>query len=587
MTQRADHTASSRDPLNARSLPGFVWKARQHFRPAIILRLASVVAVAPLPLLLQRVVDAAAEGGNVRTIILFAGIFLGLVGVHILTCLWSNRLLGRALPRLVKQLRSRIFNKLQFLHFGFLDRTHAGKLISKYAFDSQKIELALSPLLHQVLPSLVLALMMTGVLLFLNVALTVVVLCVAPAVALMRYIYLEKLTDTNHRTRMAQEGMSGRANEYISALKLVRSFGMEQKAVDHVDEESERYREARARQMVVQQDLGVFGFSMQQSITILVIAVGAVFVLRGSLSVGALFAFSGSMHVILSPIQLLTQFSQQYFLARESYLSIRELVDAPYEESWTGTRQLEDLRGAISYDHVSFAYESGEAPAVKEISLEIPAGADVAFVGPSGSGKSTLVNLLLGLYRAQRGCIRIDGVSQDELDLRDLRRRCAIVSQDNLLLSGSLRENIAFGRPEADGAAIREAARQANALDFIEALPDGFDSAVGERGVALSGGQRQRIAIARAILRDPRILILDEATSALDYESERLIQEALDYLAKGRTVITIAHRLSTIMGVDEVFVLEAGRLVEGGSPQKLREAEGSAFRRLVGAGAGL
>jgi len=215
--------------------------------------------------------------------------------------------------------------------------------------------------------------------------------------------------------------------------------------------------------------------------------------------------------------------------------------------------------------------------------VTIPAGQHVAFVGPSGSGKSTLVNLILGLYAPQEGRITIDGVPQEDLDIRGLRRRCAIVMQDNLLLSGTIGENIRFGRPEADDRDVRRAAQEANALEFIDQLEDGLDTHVGERGVSLSGGQRQRIAIARALLRDPRILILDEATSALDYESEKLVQEALERLAQGRTTLTIAHRLSTVRKARMIVVLRNGTIVESGAYDDLAGREDSLFREMLDA----
>ncbi|MEN9405034.1 MAG: hypothetical protein RL091_3737, partial [Verrucomicrobiota bacterium] len=216
------------------------------------------------------------------------------------------------------------------------------------------------------------------------------------------------------------------------------------------------------------------------------------------------------------------------------------------------------------------------------INLALRPGEHVAFVGPSGSGKSTLANLLLGLYAPGAGRILIDGVPQTEWDMRWVRRQFAVVLQDSLLLSGTISENLRFARADATDAEIRAAAQQANAEEFIQRLPAGYDTRVGERGATLSGGQRQRLAIARAILRNPPVLILDEATSALDYESERLIQEALDRLATGRTVITIAHRLSTIRNADRIIVLAAGRIIEEGDFRQLT-SQGGAFARLVSA----
>jgi ABC-type multidrug transport system fused ATPase/permease subunit len=313
-----------------------------------------------------------------------------------------------------------------------------------------------------------------------------------------------------------------------------------------------------------------------------VVAGGAWLVVGDRLSIGTLFAFLAGLPIILMPIQSFITFSQQFFIGRESYNSLRELIDSRYVEDWKGTRRLPDLRGRIEFDNVTFFYPDTEHPALENVALEIAAGEHVAFVGPSGSGKSTTANLVLGLYNPQEGEIRVDGVAQRYLDMRWLRQQCAIVMQESLLLSGTILDNIRFAHWNASDREVREAAEQANALEFIENLPNGFSTRVGERGVSLSGGQRQRLSIARAILRNPRILILDEATSALDYESERLIQEALQRLSSGRTVITIAHRLSTIKEADRVVVLREGRIVETGRFEEL-ETQNSYFASMIAA----
>nr|MBP6508487.1 ATP-binding cassette domain-containing protein [Opitutaceae bacterium] len=250
---------------------------------------------------------------------------------------------------------------------------------------------------------------------------------------------------------------------------------------------------------------------------------------------------------------------------------------------WHGTRREARIKGDIVYEHVSFYYPSApDKIVVRELNLSIKPGEHIAFVGPSGSGKSTLANLLLGLYAPSSGRILIDGVPQSEWNMRWIRRQLAVVMQDSILLSGSVYDNIRFAKADATTAEIHAAARQANAEEFILKMPEGYQTLVGERGVALSGGQRQRIAIARSILRNPPVLILDEATSALDYESERLIQEALDRLSEGRTVITIAHRLSTIKNADRIIVLRDGVIVEEGNFKEL-DAKKGVFAQLIAA----
>jgi ABC-type multidrug transport system fused ATPase/permease subunit len=316
-----------------------------------------------------------------------------------------------------------------------------------------------------------------------------------------------------------------------------------------------------------------FAYVSMQFLALVVVAGGAWLVIQGELSFGTLVAFLAALPIILAPVQLFVSFSQQYILGRESYVSVKELLDSIYVEKWKGTRKISNLRGDIKFENVTFAYTESDLPAVRDINLHIEPGQKVAFVGPSGSGKSTLANLILGLYRATEGAVLIDGLPQAAINMRWFRRHSAIVMQESMLLSGSIGDNIRFARPSATEREIREAARQANAEEFIERMPNGYNTEVGEAGVQLSGGQRQRISIARAILRDPRVLILDEATSALDYESEALVQEAIDRLGKGRTVIVIAHRFSTIKNSDHIVVMRNGSIVESGTFESLAKGE--------------
>jgi ABC-type multidrug transport system fused ATPase/permease subunit len=327
---------------------------------------------------------------------------------------------------------------------------------------------------------------------------------------------------------------------------------------------------------------GTFTYASTQFLSLLVIASGAWFVIQGSMTMGTLLAFMAGLPIIMMPVHLFASLGEQYFVGQESYRSIKELLDSTYVEDWHGTHRLPSLRGEIVFDRVSFAYPETSRMVLRDFSLRIAPGEHVALVGHSGAGKSTITCLILGLYRPEQGAVLIDGIPQSELDMRWFRKQCAVVLQENLLLSGTIADNIRFARPEASDEELRAAARLANAEEFILRMPDGYITKVGERGVMLSGGQRQRLSIARALLRNPRILILDEATSSLDYECERLVQKALERLAAGRTVITVAHRLSTIRNADRIVVIEEGRIVEQGSFDELR-LNGGYFADLLAA----
>jgi ATP-binding cassette subfamily B protein len=573
----------TREPLAARTLTGYLWASRAGLWRGLGLALLRSLAVAPCPWLFQRMIDVAVPARDSTAILQLSGWFILLLAVHYVFSVWGANEIAKAMARMMVELRSRLFFKLQFLSFGYLDQQKTGRLLSKYAFDTQKVEGLLYNILNQFLPNVLYGAVIFLILALLNWRLALVVALIIPAYALAKWQFFTRIQRSNNEARLAQEKLTGTASEYISALRLVRSFGEEKQAESDLDRSSLDFARHRVHQSYVNAIFGTFWYVSTQVIALVVMAGGALLAIRGTISYGTLFAFVAGLPIVLGPIQAFVGLSEQYFIGRESYQSIKELLDSAYVENWRGTRRAARISGDLVFGGVSFAYPSApEREVLHDINLAIRPGEHVAFVGPSGSGKSTLANLLLGLYAPGKGEILIDGVPQAEWDMRWIRRQLAVVLQDSLLLSGSIRDNLRFARADATDDEIRRAAQQANAEEFIAKLPEGYDTLVGERGVALSGGQRQRLAIARAILRNPPVLILDEATSALDYESERLIQEALDRLSAGRTVITIAHRLSTIRNATRIVVLAGGRIVEEGDFATLT-AKGGAFARLIAA----
>lgn len=573
----------TREAVAARTLTGYLWYNRRRLTRGLGLALLRSLAIAPCPWLFQRMIDVAVPARDHAAILELGGVFLVLLAVHYVFSVWGSKEIAAAMAQMMVELRSRLFFKLQFLSFGYLDQQKTGRLLSKYAFDTQKVETLLYNILNQFLPNVLYGGSIFIILAVLNWRLAIVLGLVLPVYALAKYQFFSRIQSSNNEARIAQEKLTGTASEYISALRLVRSFGEEQQAEADLDRSSVDFARRRVQQSTVNAVYGTFWYVSTQVISLVVMAGGALLAIRGTISYGTLFAFVAGLPIVLGPIQAFVNLSEQYFVGRESYASIKELIDSAYVEAWHGTRRVNRVSGEIIFENVSFAYPTApQRRVLHHFSLHVRVGERLAFVGPSGSGKSTLANLLLGLYAPTEGRILIDGVPQSEWDMRWIRRQFAVVLQDSLLLSGSIADNLRFARADATDAEIQAAAREANAEEFILNLPDGYSTLVGERGATLSGGQRQRLAIARAILRNPPVLILDEATSALDYESERLIQEALDRLAAGRTVITIAHRLSTIRNSDRIIVLDAGRLSEEGDFNTLT-ARGGAFSRLVAA----
>ena len=569
------------EALTARTLAGYLWGSRDRLWRGFGLSLLRSLAVAPCAWLFQRMIDVAVPARDTFAILQLSGWFLLLLALHYVFSVWGAHVTAQAMAQMMVEMRSRIFFKLQFLSFGYLDQQKTGRLLAKYAFDTQKVEALLYNILNQFLPNVLYGMSIFIILTILNWRLALVLGLIIPAYALAKYYFFARIQYSNHAARLAQEQLTGTASEYISALRLVRSFGEEKQAEADLDRSSLDFARQRIHQSYLNAIFGTFWYVSTQVIALVVMAAGAWLAIRGDISYGTLFAFVAGLPIVLGPIQAFVSLSEQFFIGRESFQSIKELIDSTYVEQWQGSRRADRLSGDIVFDAVNFAYPTApEQLVLHQINLSIKLGEHVALVGPSGSGKSTLANLLLGLYAASRGQIFIDGVPQSEWDMRWVRRQLAVVLQDSLLLSGTISDNLRFARADATDDELRQAAQQANAEEFILRLPNGYATAVGERGVTLSGGQRQRLAIARAILRNPPVLILDEATSALDYQSERLIQEALDRLAAGRTVITIAHRLSTIRNASRIIVLEAGRIIEEGDFRTL-VARGGPFARMV------
>jgi ABC-type multidrug transport system fused ATPase/permease subunit len=560
----------------------FVMSEMKHLRGGVLIAIMRTLCVAPLPLMFGMMIDRYVPSGNVRGIFAVAWIFVALLFLHAAFAITAARMIGKGITEIIKDLRSLIFNRLQLLHFGYLDRSTTGRLLSKYAFDTQKVQDLTLTMLNSFLPTFFYGISVMVIMMILEWRLALVVFLVMPMVITARRMFQKQLRQNNKAVRLAQERLTGSANEMISALRLVRSLGEEEKAEDRLQDHNRQVAETRVGLINVASVFGTYIFVSNQFVSLVVVGIGALMVIHGHMTLGILFSFVAALPIIMQPFVMITQFIEQYAMGQEAYSSIRELTGNPYTEQWHGTRFPAYFRGGISMKEVYFSYPGKDAiPVFEGLNLEIHPGENVALVGASGSGKSSIANLILGLYSMNRGRIEIDGISQTDLDMRLFRKHCAIVLQENVLLSGSVMENIRFAKSEASDEEVLQAAIDANADEFIQELPQGYNSVIGERGVSLSGGQKQRISIARAILRNPRILILDEATSALDNESEGLIQQALERLAKGRTVITIAHRLTTIRNADRIIVLGKGEILEEGNYDDLCKADG-AFRQMIG-----
>jgi subfamily B ATP-binding cassette protein MsbA len=521
--------------------------------------------------ILKPTLDGTFVDKNVDTLGTMALVLVGLFFVRGLSAFTSSVCLAWVGHKLVMDLRVAVFDKLTCLPARYFDRTTTGSLISKVTFDAGQVAEAGTHVLTVLIRD---SLAITGLLawmVYLNWKLTLVFLIAAPfVVGIVRY-FSSRLRKMSKNLQTSMGEVTHVLDETISGQRIVRTFGGQA-------QERERFTSGvnRARQFQVKFASAAHAVApIAQFVTAVALAVllyiaGRQFV-EGEISPGTFMSFFAAMAMLFSPLKRLTSVNGPLQRGLAAADSVFAMIDEPAEAD-EGTKTLGRCVGRLEFKDVSFAYEKDKAGGVQHLSFVIEPGETIALVGPSGGGKSTLVNLIPRFYVPDSGQILLDGVDTRTLTLASLRRQIGLVSQDVVIFNDTVRNNIAYGAlAGADDAEVVKAAEAAHAREFIDNLPRGFDTVLGQRGVGLSGGQRQRIAIARAFLKDAPVLILDEATSSLDSESERHIQEALEVLRRGRTTIVIAHRLSTIEWADRILVMSGGRIVESGTHEKLLE----------------
>ncbi|WP_036304678.1 ABC transporter ATP-binding protein [Microbacterium sp. TS-1] len=529
-----------------------------------------------LPVITAAIIDIVASGGEVSAVI---GWFL-LAAALLLQNYPNHILYTRSFMTVVRDtgadLRNALAARLQSLSIGYHSRVSSSIVQTKVVRDVENVELMLQQVTHPLLSA---TMVMIGALTMTAIAvpqfLPVYALAVPIAIGI-RYGMRNRSRERNAVFRREVEVFSARVGEMASLIPVTRAHGLEETAVTRVSRGAEGVRRAGLHLDMLNGHVASISWVAMQLLGVGCLVLAAVFSLTGILPISP-----GEVVLLSTYFTLLTQGLTQLLMlipvgARglESVRSIAEVLQEPDLEQNEGKRRVDRVVGDIRLERAGHRYAGASDDALHEIDLHIPAGRTYAFVGSSGSGKSTLLNLVLGFVRATSGRLTIDGSDVQELDLRSVRRAVSVVPQESVLFEGTIRENVAYGLPDVSDERIERALRDANAWEFVSDQPDGWDTVVGERGARLSGGQRQRLAIARALVRDPRILLLDEATSALDPESEELVKEALARLMTGRTTLVVAHRLSTIRQADRIVVLERGRIVEQGSHDDLLAAAG-------------
>jgi ABC-type multidrug transport system fused ATPase/permease subunit len=561
-----------------RALIAYAWPHRRRATLAgIALLLATATAIAG-PVLLKFAIDRGIRPGDYGQVQLWVGVYLGVAVVNWLFGSAQSYLTSWVGERMLTDLRRDLFAHVQTLEMGFFERTRAGVVISRITNDIEALESLVTDGPTTVIQNTLTLVGSAGVLLWIDWRLALATLTVFPGMAIGTAIFRHYSARAYRRTRERLAEVTAALQEDLSGVRVVQAFRREQANLRRFTEVNDSYRAANVQTVNAAALYFPYVDLLSAAATAVVLGYGGVLVFNGQISPGDLFVFIGLLANFFDPVQQLSQFYQQFLAATAALDKIFDVMDTqPAMTDRPDAIDLPQIAGEVVFDDVSFAYAAAGTEVLRNVSFTVDAGRTVALVGHTGAGKSTLVKLLARFYDPTAGRITIDGHDLRDVAVESLRSQLGIVPQEGFLFSGTVRDNIAFGRPEASLEDVQAAASAVGAHEFILELQDGYDTQIQERGARLSIGQRQLVAFARALLADPRVLILDEATSSVDIPTEARIEQALSTLLTGRTAFVVAHRLSTIRNADLIVVLEHGQVIEAGTHEQLIAARGRYF----------
>jgi len=528
-----------------------------------------VLGSKPTPAWLTSIADAT-FGTDKFALLSFAALAVLVIAIAGALSSYAEKYLTTSVGQWVMHdLRRTLYHHIQRLSLSYHDKKRTGDLISTVTSDIDSIQDVISNVLLGVVVNIMTLLGMIAVMFYLNWRFTLIALSVAPALALVVYSFTRRIKQASREVRKKEGEVVSILEEVLSSIRVVKAFTREDYEQRRFERQSEESVEMALKARGVKAKLAPIVQVIVAGGTCVVLWYGTRLVLSGQLTSGSLLVFLLYLGKMYKPMRELSKMTDTISKAVVGFERIQEVLDTErLVRNLRGSRNAPRFKGQIEFDHVYFAYEDGN-PILKDLNLNIKPGQVAALVGPTGAGKTTIVSLIPRFYDPTAGTVKIDGTDVRKFKIKSVRQQISFVLQESLLFRATIRQNIAYGRPEAKREEIVEAAKLANAHEFIEKLPQGYDTMVGERGETLSGGQRQRIAIARAVIRNAPILILDEPSSGLDAVSEELVFDALTRLMEGKTSIVIAHRLSTIRRADVIFVIDKGAVVESGTHEEL------------------
>ena len=561
-----------------------LWPTIKPFKAGLVVSgialVLNALADSGLIYLLKPLLDDGFGKANHSFLKIMAFVVVGMIILRGITNFISNYCLAWVSGKVVMTMRRRLFKHLMFMPVSFFDRNSTGKLLSRITYDSEMIASSSSGSLITIVREGAYIISLLAVMFYTSWELTLVLFVIGPIIAVLITIVSKIFRKLSKNLQDSMGELTATTEQMLKGHKVVLSFGGQLVEEERFNKVSNNMRR-KGMKMVTADSISdpVVQIIASLALAVVLFLATTPLIAEDNLSAGSFTVVFSSMLAMMRPLKSLTNVNSQFQRGMAACQTLFAILDLEPEKD-NGTYQTEPAKGALEFKNVSFAYQGKEELALNNISFSVPAGKTVALVGRSGSGKSTIANLVTRFYDIEQGEILLDGVNIQDYRLSNLRENCAVVSQQVHLFNDTIANNIAYAAQDKySREEIIAAAKAAYALEFIEKLPQGFDTVIGENGASLSGGQRQRLAIARALLRNSPVLILDEATSALDTESERAIQSALDELKKDRTVIVIAHRLSTIENADEILVIDHGEIRERGNHKALLEQNG-AYKQL-------